>query len=473
MPQTNLDNLLTILRWQEPTAAQLPVPGAANPAPTSSTAAQSAPASSTAAQSAPSTAEHAPALSAAPAPTSSPATQPAAGPAPAFTAAEWQTLLGQARSHHVAPLLEWRLRQRNLTPPDEIAAALHQSTLYTASLNLLLAHQVGVILQALQQAGIPAVVLKGLHLAELVYEGLQLRPIGDVDLLIQRRDLAAARQALADLGYRAERGGSTERLAQQHHHLPPLSKPGAHAVELHWTLSQPGGATIPEPAGIWQRSQPAVLAGQPALVLCPEDLLLHLALHFQSHNFRLSLRHLYDFVALFQRCGPQLDWEAVVTRSRQWRAEKCTFLSLYLAGDLLHLPLPPHLLDTLQPAGFTPQLADLARARLLDPPPSALHSDLAGMLDHKPLPRKLRAAANAAFPPKDYVRSRYNLPPGSPRVYPMYLLRLGQLLARYGGQVWGMLRRSPEIDAAAQRENALNDWLTAPALLPAAQKPGG
>ena len=293
-------------------------------------------------------------------------------PPPAIDPAGWQRMLEQARRQQVAPLLAWQFQQKELLRqqgllqngqpvPPQIAAELHSSSLRSAAANMLLTRQVGEILQTLNQAGIPAIVLKGLHLAELVYPELQLRPISDVDLLIQRTQMQAAQQALAGLGYQPQRhSGAT---ANDHHHLPPLRKDGAHPIELHWTLAPPGGVTAPEPGGAWQRAVPARLGEQPALVLCREDTLLHLVVHFQAHNFRLSLRHLYDFVALLQPGSPPIDWEAVQTRSREWRAEKSLFLCLHLAHELLNCPLPPGLLVALQPPDFTAQLAALAQLR--------------------------------------------------------------------------------------------------------------
>jgi hypothetical protein len=62
------------------------------------------------------------------------------------------------------------------------------------------------------------------------------------------------------------------------------------------------------------------------------------------------------------------------------------------------------------------------------------------------------------------MRLRYQLAPGQPppsplRIYPYYLLRLGELLRQYSGQVWSLLRRNPQLSAAAQSENNLTNWL--------------
>lgn len=387
-----------------------------------------------------------------------------AHPAAELTIAEWQTVFEQARRHGVTSLLYRQVKDRHQTPPAELLVAMQQASRLTATRNLLLYHELAKVLQHFNQHKIPVIALKGLHLSELVYQDPSLRPMSDMDLLTPADKLQECYNLLQEMGYQAPPFTNPEKEVRRHHHLPPLVKTGAGIIELHWNLVAPSNQHPIDLETLWLRAQPADLAGSQAHVLCPEDLLLHLALHFNNHNFRLELRHLYDLLATLERYQKQIDWNTLLDRSRQWRASHCLFLALYLAEELLNAPLPPGLLAELQPPGFTAAMAEQARQRLLNPLPSDLHPDLVQLWGRQPAANKIKAAWRALFPPLDYMRSFYHIAPGetapSPlRIYPYYLLRLGRLLRQYSGQVWNLLSRNPQQSAAAQSENTLTSWL--------------
>lgn len=379
----------------------------------------------------------------------------------------WQTLLVEARRHGVAPLVYRQLKNGPYNPPAETLEALHQTCLFTAARNLLLYHELTTVLPLLSQQGTPVIALKGLHLIELIYQDISLRPMSDMDLLVPLAHLQTSYDILQGAGYKAPDFTNVRRELKRHHHLAPLFKANSAIIELHWNLISPNSHQNIDLGSLWQRAQPANLAGVDTQVLCPEDLLLHLALHFNNHNFRLKLRHLYDLVAALGHYQAQLDWDSLKTRSRQWGAGRSLFLALYLAKDLLNAPLPSGLLDELQPPGFTAHMAEQARQRLTHPAVDELHPDLVQLWGGQPVPQKLKLAWRALFPPLDYMREKYRIAigqaaPSALRIYPYYLLRLGQLLRRYGGQVWRLMHPDPRLNAAVHSENELTNWLREP-----------
>jgi len=113
----------------------------------------------------------------------------------------------------------------------------------------------------------------------------------DLDLLVRRDDLARARDVLAGMGYAPQYFGVEQVDYAQHHHLRPMARPDGIRVEIHWTIARPVGPAEVDLEGIWERAQPAKIAGVQALVLSPEDLILHLCLHTSfTHKFRVGLR---------------------------------------------------------------------------------------------------------------------------------------------------------------------------------------
>ena len=57
------------------------------------------------------------------------------------------------------------------------------------------------VLEALVEADVPVMVLKGLHLAEQVYVETGLRPIIDLNLLVPTERLRAAKTILMEMGF--------------------------------------------------------------------------------------------------------------------------------------------------------------------------------------------------------------------------------------------------------------------------------
>lgn len=383
-----------------------------------------------------------------------------ATPLPHLDNQQWQKLLEQAQQQGVAALLLKRLKHSQPVPPDQVLTTLQKASYRNAAHNLLLYHQLTSILPKLAEQHIPVIALKGLHLSELVYQDPSLRPMNDMDLLVPIEKLLDSYNLLQSIGYQAPDYINLQKEVHRHHHLPPLTKAGAAIVELHWNLTDPTNQKSVDLPGLWQRAQPATLAGIPTLVLSPEDLLLHLALHFGNHNFRLGLRHLYDLLVSLEHYQEQINWPSLLAHSQAWHADRCLFLTLYLAHDLLNAPLPDGVLEQLQPPSFTPNLAEQARQRLLNPLPANLHPDLIQLWSHQPTTRKLKAAWRALFPPLDYMHTVYQTPTQPLRIYPYYLLRLVHLLRKYNPQFWQLLRRNPQLSAAAQKENSLTDWLS-------------
>ena len=102
---------------------------------------------------------------------------------------EWQEVATLASLHSVAPLLYYRLKQHTLAIPDDVAILFKDAYLNNIARNVRLYAELTRILQCFQDANIPVVVLKGAHLAEVIYGNIGLRPMGDVDLLVQKDDL--------------------------------------------------------------------------------------------------------------------------------------------------------------------------------------------------------------------------------------------------------------------------------------------
>jgi len=138
---------------------------------------------------------------------------------------DWEDLLRTSALHGVTPLLYHRLTtfHTGIPIPAEVVRELRCSYLRNAGRNMHLYHELGKVLGRLRQADIPVIALKGAHLAEAVYGNIALRPMNDVDLLVQTEDglvtvqtggLRAVDEASEKLGISVENEGESSSVAK-------------------------------------------------------------------------------------------------------------------------------------------------------------------------------------------------------------------------------------------------------------------
>ncbi|MFC1879679.1 nucleotidyltransferase family protein [Chloroflexota bacterium] len=372
----------------------------------------------------------------------------------------WGLVVEQAQRHYVMPLLYWQLKALPLEQgiSDELWQKLHTSYKDNARHNLLRYAELERMLNALQEAGIRTIVLKGAHLAELIYKNIALRGMTDIDLLVDKRNLEKASQILTNTGYQTEREYRLqEELANDKiHHLPLFRKENRVAVEIHWALIPPKTCIQVDHIPLWDRALPTSIADAQALVLSAEDLVLHLCVHLCQHRFSLGLRHLFDIAQTLSFYENELDWEILCRRAGQWRAHKCVYIILHLAKGLLNAPIPNSVMEQLQPADFSPNIEERARERVLHT--TSTNLGVAELWRPEPLSIRLKRFTRRIFVPSKNLAYQYGLERGSKRVYFYYFVRLKDLFQQYGQQLWCQLRGEPTTATLVQQENLLDEW---------------
>jgi hypothetical protein len=218
------------------------------------------------------------------------------------------------------------------------------------------------VVRALDAAAIPALLLKGAALLETVYADPAQREMLDIDILVPIDRLPAANEALAPLGYRPLPGseglaGQPEqlRVAAPHHDPALVGEQQLVAVELHHHVAIAGEGRF-EIAGFWERARTVPSTGH--RVPSPEDLLLHVCLHFIRNRLGGSFRRRHTGGALAQIFdinqiveAESIDWDAFVQAAGAYDLGAKTFLGLFAARQL-GVAIPDAALSELRPRGF-------------------------------------------------------------------------------------------------------------------------
>lgn len=393
---------------------------------------------------------------------------------------DWSQVFDVAMRHAVAPLLYDRLKPlaSGCNVPLDVLQKLRGVYLANAARNMKIYHELGEVLTALQQAGIPVIVLKGAHLAELVYGNIALRIMGDLDLLVPTPDFVKARKTLITLGYDSGSPFDFEALCMKDKSQDLRHPHGKAQVELHWTIEHPSHGLAVDVAGLWERAEPATLGGVATLTLSPADLLSHLCLEATYHHggvFDMGLRPFCDIATSVLHYQTRLEWNLVQCQAQAWAAAKYVYLALRWASGLLGAPVPEQLLGSLKPNEFDAKWEALAWEQLHSKRDAAAHermaswnreygsANIAQMLGPKPLLSKLGILLRVLFPSPGAMRGIYGLPFRSTRVYFCYLLRPCFLVRKYLPIAWGFVRREKKRtlhDASEiRRPIELREWL--------------
>jgi MFS family permease len=217
---------------------------------------------------------------------------------------EWRSLLRFCEHAHLTfPLAQIRV--------DEAPAWVAEQLQRNIADNALRFERVKVTYreaaQALEDAGVDHIVIKGFTQAPGYVADPRLRMQSDIDFVCRPEQIALAQSALEAIGYQSDQQGDT----RNDDHTPTMTRRGdwqwrgnifdpamPHSVELHFCLwnEDVSLVAIPETERFFARRTRRVLDGLEFFALSPEDHLGHLALHI-ARNLMLRngiVHHVYE-----------------------------------------------------------------------------------------------------------------------------------------------------------------------------------
>lgn len=276
-----------------------------------------------------------------------------------WDAQDWEAARWAVQVHGIAPLLD---REAAHWPA---AAVLHpllrqyladQRRLSSQRVALLLG-DLAELLAACHAHNITVMPLKGGLLATTYYVEPGLRPMNDLDLLVQPSDEPRMLALLAELRYAPlARGWKHITLARPEAHGPVVAYDGEHpdnprSLDLHIRVAEQfWGIRYDLTAEAWADSAPGELLGSPTQLLRPATLLHHLALHASSDMIarRLRLLQLHD-IALVAPAVDRDGWERIVSAAQARGEERLVYPALALTQRYYSTAVPDDVLLALRP----------------------------------------------------------------------------------------------------------------------------
>jgi Uncharacterised nucleotidyltransferase len=233
----------------------------------------------------------------------------------------WSTLAEEAEYHGVTPLIEPMItalsRKRPAAVPDDVRRAFVVLASRHRRASVAREKCIDRLLAAFATVGIPIILLKGAALVHRVYSSPELRPMVDIDVLIDSVDIERVVAIARGLGYSFARRHES-RFAGRMHHLPPATTAQSGfriTLEIHtdaMSPDQPGSlrfATLAAKPRPFQRGR-----GPNGIALGHMDMLRHLARHAFEPARRIRLKHLYDLWRYQMIFRDEIDWRELSLR---------------------------------------------------------------------------------------------------------------------------------------------------------------
>lgn len=262
--------------------------------------------------------------------------------AAAVAVTDWRHFLGLLNRHRVAGLANDALVSAAIALPAAIAQELKSLAERIARQNLMLAAETVRLQQLFATAGIAALVLKGIPLAQLAYGGVGQKHARDIDFLVPPDGAETALQLLESEGYAlslpVEHLNPAQRsaLVRYAREVEVMSPEHGARVELQWrAVENPfllRGVDAHSPAQIVALSD-----GLSMRTLAQDDLFAFLCVHGARHAWS-RLKWLADLNAFAAASGA--DIERLYRHAQNIGAGLCAGQALLLCRRLFDLPLP-------------------------------------------------------------------------------------------------------------------------------------
>lgn len=272
-----------------------------------------------------------------------------------FSQTDWALLLHSAQQEGIGPLLYWRLSKSGkfASIPEDARNSLRAMYSGTWMHNQQIFKELEVLARLFNQANIPAVVLKGACFALTIYPDIGLRPMGDLDILVPKANLAEAVQIAKTFGYYVDAKPETSPdLKDLLRHHVCLQKTGKHsiALEIHHNLAANKSFTFAVPVDwFWSQTEPLIAASsqtrfESLRMLTPAAQILYAAAHamLQHGGKEAPLRWFYDLDRLIRFYAGRMDWDLILSQAGRFEWGSALDAALSQTYTYFNTPIPDH-----------------------------------------------------------------------------------------------------------------------------------
>lgn len=248
---------------------------------------------------------------------------------------EWRKLYDEAVAHQIQSIIFSEAYKYGASVSPELFRVWKNTTIVQVLQYSEYFAVIGDILSAFENAGIPVMVLKGLHYRYL-YNDPDMRTMGDIDILVSRQSLNTAVGIIQSFGYAKVKDDDPKHIQLVHKNYIP--------IELHFSLFTEAKRKIAVSFNkeIWESSYHFEKDGLRFLIPSQENQLLYCCIHMTNHFGKggFGLRQLADFYLLARNYSDTIDWGLLLRKADLYGIKKFTEIMLVVCNMIFQLSVP-------------------------------------------------------------------------------------------------------------------------------------
>lgn len=208
-------------------------------------------------------------------------------------------------------------------PATDIKAKFHLNNTDITALNLRALEDIKEIIRILNLYDIDVIPLKGIALILQYPNYVSERVLTDIDVLVDKRKIRNAENALKENGYIYETTNKATHVTYY--------KPGHLPIEIHWDLVNYLNPLQKHAFGvkldnIWENAQQMSVDDLKFNLMRPEHMIIHLSMHMIK-EFHISKKWINDIKLLIKKEKP-INWHRLVKTAQLWGCLPCVYHAL-------------------------------------------------------------------------------------------------------------------------------------------------
>ncbi|MDG5819712.1 nucleotidyltransferase family protein [Natronococcus sp. A-GB7] len=260
---------------------------------------------------------------------------------PAADEFDWEYFRRLANDHRLASLVNRCLTdEAKAAIPDAVVADFESIAEWVTYRNLGMIGTTRAVLSLLEARGISALPYKGPVLAAVVHGDLAFRGSKDVDVLLPKAEISAARETLLANGFRPKDPsaiGTEPGEMGSNRHSTVVSEDDIR-VELHWRITGNRFPFAVDFERLWRTRETADVGGTTMPIPSLDELVVPLAVHGNRHCWS-ELAWLCDFAGTVD--ARDFDWGDRLRAASDLGAKRMLLVGLGLVDLLTDVELPP------------------------------------------------------------------------------------------------------------------------------------
>ncbi len=299
--------------------------------------------------------------------------------------------------------------------PEELKRDFHKLYKEIAHRNMRLLAETLSVLKLLDQNNIPTIPLKGAIASDLLFNDFGVYPAGDLDILVHPKVLETTKKLLCEKsGFSQAHHISEGDLVSNHYHL--ILKKNNLLLEIHWNLVKRYFSISPD---FWfEDAKEITWNGIKTFELSIEKNIIYQIFRLFDHCF-YPLRFYLLLSFTIHKNSNIINWHKLLDFAGRHHMKKLVISTLKLIKDILNTNIPQKVTQE-NTSGYK-----YFKALVLSGIYSGIKKKHFRMMNYSVLLIEpelvLGILSGRLFPSKGELRLRYNIQPGSKKIYLYYI----------------------------------------------------